>query len=229
MTKKNKAPAPVEGEVVQTQAPKELKISLARANKLRNSIESFMDNLQSNLTQEAFSTVHAFPNDDLPTIVQKIQDKKNTVSGMAQEYGVLASIQSSLKTQIAIANASSGISEVMAQISRLDRIITTFSNIYENRKYSAGLQIFDEESVKFQISKNKALSESEDRVAAVNHPTAFHVHIYSKADIDGETVGLRNLRKAKSDLEEKRNELNYSTILTLEGGVVEFLESRSLI
>ena len=238
MSKKTKSAAPTMEilDVKTTEAPaqeeasKNMTISLAKANKLRNSLDSFLNETRDQIAQKAALSVTAFPGESLEQIKAKVEIKKADVANLAREYGILSSIRASLKTQIGILNASTGVGEIMAQIERLDRIIETFSSIYENRRYSAGVQnLFDEEAVEYSISRNKTLSESDVISASLNGPTTFSVALYTKDDIAGEISGLRNLRKAKAELEEKRNTLNYSSTITLDGSVVEALEAKSLI
>jgi len=235
MSKKTKTGAPtmsIDAAVTAPEAPKDKSqtISLAKANKLRNSIDSFLSEVRDQITQKANGTVTGFPGETLEAIKAKIEVKKNEISVLARDYGILSSIRASLKTQIGILNASVGIGETMANIERLERIIETFGSIYENRRYTTGVSVFDEETVNYTIARNIALAETENRsTVATANPSTFSVNLYTKADIDGEVVGLRNLRKAKAELEEKRNALNYSSTINLDGSVVEFLEARSLI
>lgn len=208
---------------------KRTQISLARANKLRNAIGKEIQKICSNMETTAWSKVTAFPNESKERILEKVQARKDEFRNEALEMGYLTRIHSNLKQAIQEANVHSGIAKIMTEIDRTTSIITLYDRIFRAGPYSRTLEVQDPDQIAYQIRKNKELELPGSAGAQLRSPSTFEVPLYEKDELEAEIAGIASLEKARTDLEEQRNALNYSTTIGLDPGIVEYLEDRKLL
>lgn len=212
---------PAEEQVVQ--------ISLAKANKLRNKLESYLNDLEAKLTKETHSSIIAYPGTDFDSIKEESTSKKTEIRDLFQEFGNINELLTNIRTVISMKNAECGVDHTMARIEAGKRALNTFKRIFEMSR----LTPFSEKEIRFNIDQNSQLRDAIDNskglTSSLSRPAKFNVPLYSKEEIDSEILGIRSIEKSISDLEEHRNSLNYSNTISLAKDAYEWLEGRKLV
>ena len=206
-------------------------ISLARANKLRNAMDKEIKKVSDTIKLKLSSTVRVFPDEDEKAMQSKIDQAKNEIRSLYIDFSNLTTVHSNLRKIIGEANIQSGIAGLLVEIERLTRAIDLNESIYSSY---GGIQVRDERAIDFRMKENERLLRLREEALTVQSvasatPQAFDVGLVTKEEVEREKNGISDLQKNRSDLEEQRNALNYSTTIRLAANVVEFLEKKKLL
>ena len=203
---------------------KNIQISLAKANKLRNRIQTFLDELERKIAKEVSSPMVFYPGTKIAEVETARKDKKVLVSNLFNDFAFSNNLLANLKIVISAKNSECGVSQVMTQIEQTNRFIQAFERIFTSR-----LQTFKEEDAKFSLKRIIEASRSENQNWASGSTVTFSANVYSESDLEAEEQSLKSLKKALMTLEENRNSLNYSNTISISADVFEWLEARGLI
>lgn len=200
------------------EAPKEVEITLAKANKLRGALDKLINKTGDRISEMALEQVKIYPGDSLEVIQERIDSKKKEVNALSLEYGTLTNIRAKLKAGIANSNCTSGISGIMAEIDRVNTVVRLFSEIYGQKIYG-GPKVRTQEEVDWILRSNDKAEE----------PRVHTVGLITQEDLDLELQGIASLEKTRSDLEEQRNVANYNNTLTISEDLAHFLRDRGVL
>lgn len=204
-------------------------ISLARANKLRNSIAKAIDKTATQIQSAARTQVTVYPGETQKDLDRKLDEAKKEITNLSNTLGILNNIGTALREDIAKANVQSGVSQLMGTIAKVKTILEVYSQIYSGsgRRFGQETEVRSDSQVKYAFERMKTGLENPGLSSL--KPESFNVPIYTKDDVQKELEGLKALEKHVSDLEEQRNVLNYSTTIAISEEVCKWLEQAKLL
>lgn len=194
-----------------------MKISLNKANKLRNQLEGLnfeiphTVNMRVDLDSEAFRT--AF-NEEFQVACDAIS---KVCKKIAMEF--------ELRTLIQKANADNNINELIGKIAKTERLIKSMSEIYNLQVQVQKYPSLDEAWA--TIDAKKKHQEKNPEAAPISGRTL--VALWDKSIPEKTKETLATLKLESQELQEKRNELNHKVVIELPKEMVEFLREHNLI
>lgn len=193
-----------------------MKVSLNKANKLRNLLEDLVSEKEREVIQLTAVAVSPFET-EASVIRSSINDKRRECTAKVDEFTAAVAALFELRSKIAEANHEFGISTVMTELEMQKRSIRLLSDL-------EGIKPSDEHSVRYAIAENAAAGTSTSSLRG--HRT---ITVFDRADIEGFSAAMTEMKKNIRDTEEKRNEMNHKFTLDLPDFVVGVLKSNSLI
>jgi hypothetical protein len=196
-----------------------MKVSLNKANKLRNALENLKIEVPLSGTvrtdQTSVDIMKGF--DQAVKITSDLIDK-----GVAK---IMATFQ--LRSMIHDANANSELSLIMNAIARHEKSLGYLNSLVDTRTSYTRAAASSLDDVLATITHAKKLEEADPKLAQA--PKSVSISLLTKELIEEINKNIARLRLELEELKEKRNELNHSITIELPKDLVEFLREYSLI
>lgn len=192
-------------------------ITLAKANKLRGLIDKAINEYTSKMRTKIQTPINLMGL-NLIKFGKLADERKAEVTSLYSTIVILTSINTDLRNRIGIANAHSGITAIMGEIEKhrkLSSIITSAYNLHGN--------LLDHNTIQTLIYR--ANPEEQNTVGSYNSS----IIPITQADADAEREAAKSFAFAISELEDRRNLLNYENKLEMKADTMELLKTLKII
>lgn len=196
-----------------------MKISINRANKIRNTLEGITFEFNTNLPLRT-------NNSSVSAREQVVLAGKNLEEEFERSILIISHIKN-IRDLIAKANDQSGITPIISEIANIERMLKHLKNMND----AFGRTAYNQQKVTI-----------DDFVAAVEHrdiltntdPTKVPAPALINVDVSGPIrmeipKRVKGLKLQLQELQERRNALNHTHTVELPAELVEFLKANSLL
>lgn len=196
-----------------------MKISLNKANKLRNALEALKIEVPTTGTIRSDASLES---------IGKVFDEtiKLTTNALEKNMDKLHHIFT-LRMAIHDKNAHTDLSVLMAQIAHHERGLAYFNSFADSRPNYSRTPSSSLEDILSAMAHAKKLEEADPKLAQA--PKSYVVSLMTKEVQEGITSTVKRLKLELEELKEKRNELNHQLTIELPKDMVEFLREYSLV
>jgi hypothetical protein len=196
-----------------------MKISLNKANKLRNALENLKIEVPvSGTVRTDQSTVEIMKGFDQAVKTTSDLIDKNVAKIMATFL---------LRSMIYDANANSELSLIMNAIARHEKSLGYLNSLVDSRTSYTRTPASSLDDVLAAITHANKLEEADPKLAQA--PKSIVISLLTKQLQEEINKTIAKTRLELEELKEKRNELNHSITIELPKDLVEFLREYSLI
>jgi hypothetical protein len=202
-------------------------ISLSKANKIRNLVKEHLKIYEMKIAESANKAFIIDETDTAETLKMKREEIIEKTQNLFNIFGTLNSINSRLRVTIATANDRSGLNEIITGIEQIKLGIRPIQILNQIRTFSESdaLKIIRQNSA---IAEQKSLAPLDVSVQNIPYRSGNFFAFPSDAKEKNDD-SIRNLEKEIRALEEKRNELNYTTTIHLSKEIVDVLKTLNII
>ncbi len=195
-----------------------MKISLNKANKLRQALESLAIPIPT--TGVVRSTM-------LPGNIRKaVEEAREIMNKAGEKNAEKLMFVKIIRRIIDDANHESGISVILGDIAAIERCLA-FGKAFERDQSYSRSSAADVEDIINAIEHAEKIAAAKPELA--QPPKNYTVSLLTEEMKKEDTEGMKRFKLELEELKEKRNELNHSTHIELPKDMVEFLREFSLI
>lgn len=188
-----------------------MNITLRKASALQNAINETLKGLEVTTT----ATVDEFQ--DAGAVIAA---KRNEVSQTVVRKSALLDVLYAVRKGVAVANATAGITDLLAEVAQLDKRIQL-----QNALASASVQL---EAAVLDGRLNR-LREQAGEARLYRHTSGVETGVFTQEEIAAAKTELADLKKRKQALQDRLLELNVGTTVALSEKSVIVLQQEGLL
>lgn len=193
-----------------------MKITLNRANKLRNSLES--------LNIPFVEIISLRTDSELSDSTKQYEISVHNLLSAYKELQFKADYVKKLRSLISIANHENKINDIIAEIAMIENLIKILSSKSPSSPY--GTRTVGLDDFIGAIKHRDAVIEKTD---SIPNPERLIISLEDESVLNYKKKLLSDLKLESSKLQESRNELNHKVLIELPEDIVEFLKKYSII
>lgn len=152
-----------------------------------------------------------------------VQLAQETFLNAIKRKEALNTVLFDVRAQVGKANATAGISDTLAEVQRVDALLTiigTVANAAEAKSLS---------EIQARIDKMKTAPQSDRSMLYGERYNTVETSVVSSENISLAKTKMKELKREKQALQDKLLSLNVSTTITLDAGAVELLKEEGIL
>lgn len=194
-----------------------MQINLRKANAIQNEIKRVINSIVLE-TQISVNEFTPSISDKLNEARQKLEDDRNRKAGLVESLY-------EIRRKVGVANATSGINELLTAIELIDARAAIENNVV------LASPMLDRQELNARVEKAK-ITPTEDRLAlrsSIYRDANIVTGVLQKIDIDVSKLLVKTLKREKQSIQDNLLQLNVNTLIELSESTVSVLKEEGII